>query len=535
MNLSIIKNSNTKDSSVNLSNSFFNSTTQNLVSKSMLKSKEVNNKSRVDVRSSDARLSDYSLNGNYQDEIILKNKYTYNKNGVIIKTTFLPPTHIFPKESNVIKGGEYTIIISSYFSSLQYFEDYITTVSPTDQNNKSLLGKTSINSNTTINCSRPSNTSIDYSFNLNNLNNKKKNVGTSLSNKNLVSNSLLNNSNISQGNTFMCGGGYNNQTTLGPIIEVSQSQDDDISKELKQEQFEDELHEEISTMKNISVEDFEFLEVIGVGYYGKVKKVKYKKDGKIYAMKILKKSKLKELKRVEHTKSEKKILSNINHPFIVSLKMAFKTQYKLFLVMEYVSGGELLYHMKTRGKFSEKEAIFYTAQIVCALDFLHENKIIYRDLKPENIVLFSNGYIKLTDFGLSKENIGDHLKTDTFVGTPAYLSPEIVSESPYNSSVDMWALGVIYYEMIYGHLPFHDDSLDKLYKMIYVNQPKFNSKVPVSDVSIDFIKKLLCKDPEKRITIREAKKHEIFKGFNFEKLCEFELEPPILPNTNVNF
>lgn len=200
----------------------------------------------------------------------------------------------------------------------------------------------------------------------------------------------------------------------------------------------------------MSPEDFEHIKVIGRGYFGKVTQVRFKNDGQIYALKSLKKSKLKEAKHVEHTKTERKILEIVNHPFIVSLKFAFQTDKKLYFVMNCYNGGELFYHLRSKGRFNEIQAKFYLAQIVLAIEFLHSQKIIYRDLKPENIVLDKTGYIKLTDFGLAKENIGDESTTQTFCGTPEYLAPEIIRGDKYGKGVDIWCLGILLFEMLFG-------------------------------------------------------------------------------------
>lgn len=202
---------------------------------------------------------------------------------------------------------------------------------------------------------------------------------------------------------------------------------------------------------NVTPEDFEYIKVIGKGYFGKVSQVKFKKDGQIYALKSLKKSKLKEAKQIEHTQTERKILEVVQHPFIVALKFAFQTEKKLYLVMEYYNGGELFYHLRSKSRFTEIQTKFYISQIILAIEFLHSKKIIYRDLKPENIVLTSNGYIKLTDFGLAKEDIAeDSGCTQTFCGTPEYLAPEVIRGDKYGKSVDVWCLGILLYEMLFG-------------------------------------------------------------------------------------
>jgi serine/threonine protein kinase len=201
---------------------------------------------------------------------------------------------------------------------------------------------------------------------------------------------------------------------------------------------------------NVSIEDFEFLKVIGKGYFGKVSQVRYKEDQNIFALKTLKKNKLKEAKQIQHTKTERKILEFVNHPFIVSLKFAFQSETKLYLVMDYYNGGELFYHLRKNKRFNEKESRFYLAQIILAIEFLHKNKVIYRDIKPENIILDNKGYIKLTDFGLAKENVNEEIGTQTFCGTPEYLAPEIIRGDKYGKSVDIWCMGILLYEMLFG-------------------------------------------------------------------------------------
>lgn len=400
---------------------------------------------------------------------ILDKKFTYNKKGLLLKTVFISPSHIFPQESNVIKCSEYTIIISPYYKNVKFFDNYADIVSPS-------LELTRITFNN-------SNTDIVKSIDVD-----KR------------------------------------------VIEVNE----DINEVEDNSKNDETLEISNNFFSRIQPEDFEFLQLIGEGYYGKVHKVRFKKDNNIYALKSLKKSKLKEAKQKEHLKAEKNILSNIKHPFIVGLKLAFKTDKKLYLAMEYLKGGELFFHMRKTKKLEENVAIFYIAQIVCALDFLHENKIIYRDLKPENIVLNSNGYIKLTDFGLSKEGVDEDNKTETFCGTPEYLSPEMIKGDQYSYSVDMWGLGVLYYEMLFGKPPFYDKNREVLYKMIYFNEPNYNiGNKSISENSINFLKKLLVKNPYQRMNIREAKRHILFKTFNFEKLLAFEIEAPIIPIDSV--
>ncbi len=193
------------------------------------------------------------------------------------------------------------------------------------------------------------------------------------------------------------------------------------------------------------LDDFELDRTIGTGSFGRVMVVYLKRDkSQRYAMKMLKKENIVKMKQVEHTLNERKILSSIDFPFIVKLSYAFKDTSNLYMVLEYVSGGEMFTHLRKTGRYSEENACFYASQIVLTFEYLHYLQIVYRDLKPENVLYDANGYVKITDFGFAKI-IKD--RTWTLCGTPEYLAPEIILSRGYNKAVDWWALGVIIYEM----------------------------------------------------------------------------------------
>merc|ERR1712228_918447 len=254
-----------------------------------------------------------------------------------------------------------------------------------------------------------------------------------------------------------------------------------------------------------------------------------KQTKQIYALKILKKKDLVARKQVVHTNTERRILANIDHPFLVSLRYAFQTKTKLFMVMDFFNGGELFFHIQNEGKFSEKRARFYSAEICLAIECLHRNEITYRDLKPENILLSHDGHIKITDFGLSKECISSDPEciTRTFCGSPEYLAPEMLHQNGYNQMVDWWSFGTILYEMICGLPPFYDQNIQKMYQNILY------SKIPfyhfMSKAVIELISKLLIKDPLHRIKCAEIKKCAFFANIDWEKLFNKEIEPPFKP------
>uniref|UniRef100_A0A3B3Q9M4 non-specific serine/threonine protein kinase n=1 Tax=Paramormyrops kingsleyae TaxID=1676925 RepID=A0A3B3Q9M4_9TELE len=253
--------------------------------------------------------------------------------------------------------------------------------------------------------------------------------------------------------------------------------------------------------EQIRPECFELLRVLGKGGYGKVfqvRKVSGATSGKIFAMKVLKKAMIvRNAKDTAHTKAERNILEEVKHPFIVDLIYAFQTGGKLYLILEYLSGGELFMQLEREGIFMEDTACFYLAEISMALGHLHQKGIIYRDLKPENIMLNNHGHVKLTDFGLCKESIHDDTVTHTFCGTIEYMAPEILMRSGHNRAVDWWSLGALMYDMLTGAPPFTGENrkktIDKILKC------KLNLPPYLTQEARDLLKKLLKRNASSRL------------------------------------
>lgn len=204
----------------------------------------------------------------------------------------------------------------------------------------------------------------------------------------------------------------------------------------------------------LTIKDFQLLKVVGRGSFGKVYLAKKKDTGQIFAVKTLKKDFIIKTNQVNNTKIERDIMLQITHPFVVKLHYAFQSPESLYFVTDFLNGGELFFHMCNEIRFSEERARFYAAEIILALEHLHQHNIIYRDLKPENVLLDSEGHLKLTDFGLSKVKMSNDGLTSTFCGTPEYLAPEVIIGEGHSYGVDLWSLGMLLYEMISGINPF---------------------------------------------------------------------------------
>eukprot|EP00043_Microstomoeca_roanoka_P030322 m.25866 g.25866 ORF g.25866 m.25866 type:complete len:536 (-) comp9939_c0_seq1:303-1910(-) len=288
-----------------------------------------------------------------------------------------------------------------------------------------------------------------------------------------------------------------------------------------------------STSVVVSPDNFKFLKVLGKGSFGKVMLAQDKKTNKIFAVKILKKDVLVEDDDVECAIAEKRVLSlSWQHPFLTCMHCCFQTESNLYYVMEYISGGDLLFHIQQSRRFNETRGRFYAAEIICALLFLHKQGIVYRDLKLDNVMLDADGHIKVADFGMCKENVAEGNLATTFCGTPDYIAPEIINEKPYGASVDWWALGVLMYEMLAGQPPFDGATEEDLFLSILHNEVIF--PVWLTKDAVHMIRGLLTKDPLQRLGCgpngeNDLKNHPFFRPISWEKLEKREIEPPFCP------
>jgi len=283
--------------------------------------------------------------------------------------------------------------------------------------------------------------------------------------------------------------------------------------------------------------DFEIVQVVGRGGFGKVMKVKKKGTDKIFAMKVMNKNKISGQRQLQCLIAEKNIMLNDN-PFLVHLHYSFQTDDKLYFVMDYISGGDLAYHLEQKQRFKEKEVCFITAEIVLALEHLHSCGIVYRDLKLENILLDSNGHVCLTDFGLSKELESVSSTTKTVCGTPTYLAPEVLLGHAYGNEIDWWSLGVVLFELFTGTNPFDAKDFDSVLNNILHSQIIVPEYVPRDGKEL--IEALLQRNPQKRMCFgltgsAEIQNHPFYKTIDWKKLMVKQVKAPFIPLAKDNF
>ncbi|XP_027542395.1 ribosomal protein S6 kinase alpha-2 isoform X3 [Neopelma chrysocephalum] len=279
---------------------------------------------------------------------------------------------------------------------------------------------------------------------------------------------------------------------------------------------------------------FELLKVLGQGSYGKVflvRKIKGSDAGQLYAMKVLKKATLKVRDRVR-SKMERDILAEVNHPFIVKLHYAFQTEGKLYLILDFLRGGDLFTRLSKEVMFTEEDVKFYLAELALALDHLHSLGIIYRDLKPENILLDEEGHIKITDFGLSKEAIDHDKRAYSFCGTIEYMAPEVVNRRGHTQSADWWSFGVLMFEMLTGSLPFQGK--DRKETMALILKAKLGMPQFLSIEAQSLLRALFKRNPSNRLGagfdgVEEIKRHPFFVTIDWNKLYRKEIKPPFKP------
>ncbi|KAJ4893295.1 3-phosphoinositide-dependent protein kinase 2 [Raphanus sativus] len=283
--------------------------------------------------------------------------------------------------------------------------------------------------------------------------------------------------------------------------------------------------------ENFTIQDFELDKIYGVGSYSKVVRAKKKKDGGgVYALKIMDKKFITKENKTAYVKLERIVLDQLDHPGIVKLFFTFQDNFSLYMALESCEGGELFDQITRKGRLSEEEARFYGAEVVDALEYIHTMGLIHRDIKPENLLLTSDGHIKIADFGSVKPMQDSQItllpiaasddKACTFVGTAAYVPPEVLNSSPATFGNDLWALGCTLYQMLSGTSPFKDASEWLIFQRIIARDIKFPNHF--SEAARDLIDRLLDTDPIRRPGAgpegyASLKRHPFFKGVDWKK------------------
>ncbi|WPH02969.1 cAMP-dependent protein kinase type [Acrodontium crateriforme] len=284
------------------------------------------------------------------------------------------------------------------------------------------------------------------------------------------------------------------------------------------------------TKGKYTLPDFTISRTLGTGSFGRVHLVQSKHNQRFYAVKVLKKAQVVRMKQVEHTNDERRMLQRCRHPFLITLWGTWQDSKNLYMVMDFIEGGELFSLLRKSQRFPNPVAKFYAAEVTLALDYLHSVNIIYRDLKPENLLLDRHGHLKITDFGFAKE-VPDI--TWTLCGTPDYLAPEVVSNKGYNKSVDWWSLGILIFEMLAGFTPFWDSGSPlKIYENILKGRVKYPPYIHPD--AQDLLSKLITADLTKRLGnlhggSKDVMQHQWFAEVTWERLAKKDIDAPYVP------
>ena len=324
-------------------------------------------------------------------------------------------------------------------------------------------------------------------------------------------------------------------------LDISEEQKDKI----KQEIYNQEVTKYRKAREKQSIRDYESLSIIGRGAFGEVHVCREKKTGQIVAVKKIRKDVLVIKNQVIHVRNEQLFMSRVKSPWIVELKASFQEDDYLYLIMEYLPGGDFMNLLIKKDILSEEEARFYTAELILSIESIHKLDCIHRDIKPDNVLIDKTGHIKLSDFGLAKvsdkiyekkEEIEDfqpnsHQKNFSCVGTAYYVAPEVLKKKGYGPEIDWWSVGVIFFEMLVGYAPFcSKETSEVCYKVL--NWKKFlkiPSKVKISEEAEDLICKLI-NNPNERLGLKgadEIKKHPFFKGIDWDNIRK--TKAPFIP------
>lgn len=287
----------------------------------------------------------------------------------------------------------------------------------------------------------------------------------------------------------------------------------------------------------MELEDLKTVATLGIGGFGRVNLVKHFETEKVYALKILNKAHISAQNQQEHVLNERNILISCRSDFIVRLYKTFRDAERLYMLMEYLPGGEVWTMLRNWGRFDENTARYYCAAALEAFDYLHRRFIIYRDLKPENMLLDVNGIPKLADFGFAKRLKSENSKTWTFCGTAEYVAPEVILNKGQTTAVDIWSLGIFMYELISGTPPFASTDPMHTYNSILKGVQSLAWPKYMSESAKTLICKFCRNDPTQRLgygRIEDARRDQWFQGFDFIAFRKRTMRPPIKPKVCLN-
>eukprot|EP00331_Platyophrya_macrostoma_P003886 CAMPEP_0176411094 /NCGR_PEP_ID=MMETSP0127-20121128/3418_1 /TAXON_ID=938130 /ORGANISM="Platyophrya macrostoma, Strain WH" /LENGTH=400 /DNA_ID=CAMNT_0017790657 /DNA_START=1 /DNA_END=1203 /DNA_ORIENTATION=- len=281
---------------------------------------------------------------------------------------------------------------------------------------------------------------------------------------------------------------------------------------------------------DVCLEHFDAISKLGNGAFGTVYKVKRRTDGKIFAIKTLKKRSLLSRNQMSSAISEKDIMQKADSPYVLKIEYAFQTRDYLYLCLEFCPGGDLSYILEEREKLTEDEVKLAGAELVAIVAYLHSIDVLYRDMKPDNILIDETGHLKIIDFGLSRMGIKNDMVCKTFCGSPAYLSPEMLKRQGATWATDVYGIGTILYELLVGEPPFYSHDISTIYDNM--KKGKLTFPKTMSPVAKDLLTKLLDQNPASRLGVNDKKeimKHPFFAGVDWEKVEKKEGPAPFPP------
>ena len=281
--------------------------------------------------------------------------------------------------------------------------------------------------------------------------------------------------------------------------------------------------------KNLALDQFQVIRTIGIGSFSHVNLCYHRPSELFCTLKVMSKRLIITLEQVEHVKSERNILAEVKHPNIVTVYGSFQDENFLYIMTEFIPGGEVFSHLRTQQCFDPDTVRFYAAEVFMVFEELHKHGIVYRDLKPENLLFDADGHIKFIDFGFAK-----HIeeRTYTLCGTPEYLAPEIIRGEGTTFASDWWSYGILIHELISGQTPFADLDEDTLYRKICEGVTSYPELVDAS--TADFLDQLFILDPAKRLGsgssgADDIKNHPYFEGIDWDKMRAHSYQTPLIP------